>query len=189
MTARSSRNLTLIASVPKTASVPRAAAGSAALAQGCEAQFKLGYFHINQRVRQRHYPLVDTERGVVGATGFFDHDNAKDTYMTTDGKVQKTLLEFPNSLSLMEAFKIRNGKIYRVEAIFTYVPYYIIVVAQSLRTRTNARQGGARVLASLCIVAGFSYAATTARSDSRRKCLRRVGAYAHDQRSGPLGRW
>ena len=99
--------------------------GSAALAQGCEAQFKLGYFHINKRVRQRHYPLVDTERGVVVATGFFDHDNAKDTYMTTDGKVQKTLLKFPNSLSLMEAFKIRNGKIYRVEAIFTYVPYYM----------------------------------------------------------------
>jgi hypothetical protein len=99
--------------------------GSAALAQGCEAQFKLGYFHINKRVRQRHYFLVDTERGVVVATGFFDHDNAKDTYMTTDGKVQKTLLKFPNSLSLMEAFKIRNGKIYRVEAIFTYVPYYM----------------------------------------------------------------
>jgi hypothetical protein len=99
--------------------------GSAALAQGCEAQFKLGYFHINKRVRQRHYFLVDTERGVVVATGFFDHDNAKDTYMTTDGKMQKTLLKFPNSLSLMEAFKIRNGKIYRVEAIFTYVPYYM----------------------------------------------------------------
>jgi hypothetical protein len=99
--------------------------GSAALAQGCEAQFKLGYFHINKRVRQRHYALIDAERGVVVATGFFDHDNAKDTYMTTDGKVQKTLLKFPNSLSLMEAFKIRNGKIYRVEAIFTYVPYYM----------------------------------------------------------------
>ncbi len=27
------------------------------------------------------------------------------------------------SISLMEAFKIRDGKIYRIEAIFTYVPY------------------------------------------------------------------
>ncbi len=125
-TVRSSRNSTLIVSVARTASAPRVGSyGSAALAQGCEAQFKLGYFHINKRVRQRHYLIVDTERGVVVATGFFDHDNAKDTYMTTDGKVQKTLLKFPNSLSLMEAFKIRNGKIYRVEAIFTYVPYYM----------------------------------------------------------------
>lgn len=99
--------------------------GSAALAQGCEAQFKLGYFNINKRVRQRHYPLIDTERGVVVATGFFDHDNSYDTYKTTDGKDQKTFLKFPNSLSLMEAFKIRSGKIYRVEAVFTYVPYYM----------------------------------------------------------------
>ena len=99
--------------------------GSAALAQGCEAQFKLGYFNINKRVRQRHFPLIDTERGVVVATGFFDHDNSYDTYQTTDGKSHATLLKYPNSLSLMEAFKIRNGRIYRIEAIFTYVPYYM----------------------------------------------------------------
>ncbi len=99
--------------------------GSAALAQGCEAQFKLGYFNINKRVRQRHYALIDTERGVVVATGFFDHDNSYDSYKTTDGKTHTTLLKYPNSLSLMEAFKIRNGRIYRIEAIFTYVPYYM----------------------------------------------------------------
>ncbi|HEY4212572.1 MAG TPA: hypothetical protein VGM84_13915 [Steroidobacteraceae bacterium] len=99
--------------------------GSAALAQGCEAQFKLGYFNINKRVRQRHYFLIDTERGIVVATGFFDHDNSYDHYKTTDGKDQVTLLKFPNSLSLMEAFKIRNGRIYRIEAVFTYVPYYM----------------------------------------------------------------
>lgn len=99
--------------------------GSAALAQGCESQFKLGYFNINKRVRQRHFPLIDTERGVVVATGFFDHDNSYDSYQTTDGKSHATLLKYPNSLSLMEAFKIRNGRIYRIEAIFTYVPYYM----------------------------------------------------------------
>jgi hypothetical protein len=99
--------------------------GSAALAQGCESQFKLGYFNINKRVRQRHFPLIDTERGVVVATGFFDHDNSYDSYQTTDGKTHATLLRYPNSLSLMEAFKIRNGRIYRIEAIFTYVPYYM----------------------------------------------------------------
>ncbi len=99
--------------------------GSAALAQGCEAQFRLGYFKINKRVRERAYPLIDVKRGVVVATGFFDHDNSFDTYTTTDGKEHKTLLKFPNSLSLIEAFKIRNGKIYRIEAIFTYVPYFM----------------------------------------------------------------
>ncbi len=97
--------------------------GAAAIAQGCEAQFKLGIYRINKRVRERRYFLIDEERGVVVGTGFFDHANSFDSYQTTDGKTMKTALKWPNSISLMEAFKIRNGKIWRVEAIFTYVPY------------------------------------------------------------------
>ncbi|HUN25122.1 MAG TPA: hypothetical protein VMU67_02360 [Steroidobacteraceae bacterium] len=99
--------------------------GSAGSAQGCEAQFRLGLFRINKRVRERRFPIIDEERGVVVATGFFDHDNSFDQYRTTDGKLHETLLKWPNSLSLMEAFKIRNGRIYRVEAVYTYVPYFM----------------------------------------------------------------
>jgi hypothetical protein len=101
------------------------AQGAAAIAQGCESQFKLGIYRINKRVRERRYPIVDAERGVVVATGFFDHANTFDSYKTTDGKVRATALKWPNSISLMEAFKIRNGMIYRVEAVFTYVPYFM----------------------------------------------------------------
>lgn len=99
--------------------------GAAAIVPGCEAQFRLGTYRINKRVRERRYLLIDEERGVVVATGFFDHDNSFDHYATTDGKEHQTLLKWPNSLSLMEAFKIRNGRIYRIEAIFTYVPYFM----------------------------------------------------------------
>ena len=106
-------------------STTRGGAGAAAIAQGCEAQFKLGLYRINKRVRERRYPLIDEERGVVVATGFFDHANGFDSYQTTDGKTMKTALKWPNSISLMEAFKIRDGRIYRVEAIFTYVPYFM----------------------------------------------------------------
>jgi hypothetical protein len=104
----------------------RAGTGSSGdIAQGCEQQFKLGLYRINKRVRERRYPIVDVERGVVVATGFFDHANEFDTYRTTDGKERKTLLKWPNSISLVEAFKIRDGRIYRIEAIFTYVPYFM----------------------------------------------------------------
>ncbi len=106
-------------------STTRGGAGAAGIAQGCEAQFKLGIYKINKRVRDRRYPLIDEERGVVVATGFFDHANGFDSYQTTDGKTMKTALKWPNSISLMEAFKIRDGKIWRVEAIFTYVPYFM----------------------------------------------------------------
>jgi hypothetical protein len=91
----------------------------------CRSQFKLGLYRINKRIRERRYPIIDTERGVVVATGFFDHANAWDTYKTTDGKDRKTLLKWPNSISLVEAFKIRDGRIYRIEAVFSYVPYFM----------------------------------------------------------------
>jgi hypothetical protein len=106
-------------------STTRGGGGAAAIAQGCEAQFKLGLYRINKRVRERRYPIVDVERGIVVGTGFFDHANTFDTYKTNDGKERKTALKWPNSISLMEAFKIRNGLIYRVEAVFTYVPYFM----------------------------------------------------------------
>jgi hypothetical protein len=101
------------------------AQGAAAIAQGCESQFKLGLYRINKRVRERRFPIVDEERGIVVGTGFFDHANTFDSYKTTDGKVHATALKWPNSISLMEAFKIRNGVIYRVEVVFTYVPYFM----------------------------------------------------------------
>ncbi len=103
-----------------------AGAGSAGdISAGCENQFKLGIYRINKRIRERTYRLIDEERGVVVATGFFDHANYFDRYKTTDGRELKTALKWPNSISLVEAFKIRNGRIYRIEAIFTYVPYFM----------------------------------------------------------------
>ncbi len=64
-----------------------AGAGSAGdISVGCENQFKLGIYKINKRIRERTYKLIDEERGVVVATGFFDHANYFDTYKTTDGK-------------------------------------------------------------------------------------------------------
>ena len=109
--------------ITTTKADPASIGTAAGIAQGCEAQFKLGIYRINKRVRERRYPLIDEERGVVLGAGFFDHANTFDSYQTTDGKTMKTALKWPNSISLMEAFKIRDGKIYRIEAIFTYVPY------------------------------------------------------------------
>src|SRR5688572_1788869 len=98
---------------------------AATIASGCEAQFKLGIYRINKRIRDRRYPLVDETRGIVVASGFFDHANTFDRYTLTDGRQMNTVLKWPNSISLLEAFKIKNGQIYRVEAVFTYVPYFM----------------------------------------------------------------
>lgn len=95
------------------------------ISPGCEAQFKLGIYYINKRVRERRYPIIDEERGVVVATGFFDHANSFDRYRLTDGREMRTALKWPNSISLVEAFKIVDGKIYRIETVFSYVPYFM----------------------------------------------------------------
>jgi len=90
---------------------------------GCEAQFKLGSFKINKRLRERRFPIIDEERGVVVASAFFDHANEWDSFKLTDGTVMKTWLKWPNSITLLEAFRIKDAKISRVEVVFTYVPY------------------------------------------------------------------
>jgi len=107
------------------AKTPGGAGNAASIAAGCEAQFKLGIYHINKRVRERRYQIVDEERGIVVASGFFDHDNERDKYKLTNGNEMKTALKWPNSISLLEAFRVNNGKIDRIETVFTYVPYFM----------------------------------------------------------------
>jgi hypothetical protein len=92
---------------------------------GCEAQFKLGIYRINKRIRERQYSIIDEERGVVVATGFFDHANEWNKYNLTSGREMRTALNWPNSISLLEAFRITDAKISRIEAVFTYVPYFM----------------------------------------------------------------
>ena len=111
--------------ISTTAPTPGSTGGNAAsIAQGCREQFELGIYRINKRIRRR-LPLVDVERGVVVASGFFDHANEFDRYNLTNGREMKTALKWPNSISLIEAFRIRNAEIQRIEATFTYVPYFM----------------------------------------------------------------
>jgi len=110
--------------ISTTAPPPGGGGGNAAaIASGCRNQFLLGLYFINKRVRERRYPIVDVERGVVVASGFFDHDNSFDRYPISNGGEMKTALKWPNSITLLEAFRVKDSAIQRIEAVFTYVPY------------------------------------------------------------------
>jgi hypothetical protein len=98
-------------------------AGTGGVSPGCEAGLKTGMYRINKRIRERRYPVIDVERGVVVGTGFFDHANEFDRYRTTDGRMMNTALKWPNSISLIEAFRVKDSKIHRIEAVFSYVPH------------------------------------------------------------------
>jgi len=90
---------------------------------GCEEQFALGYYRFDNWIRARRYPLVDEEAGVVLAGGFIDHDGRTREYELTNGEKRTGFFLRPHSFAFLEAFKIRDGAISAVEAVFHFVPY------------------------------------------------------------------
>jgi hypothetical protein len=75
--------------------------------QNCKQQFEQTLRGVVSRIRDRRFVAVDRERGIVFAFGFFDHEQLNWTWQ------------------LAELFKIENGLIRRVEAVFHRAPYGI----------------------------------------------------------------
>jgi hypothetical protein len=71
----------------------------------CKKQFETGLKGIVDRVRDRRFVAVDRERGIVFAFGFFDHYRINWTWQ------------------LAELFKIEDGQIRRIEAVFQRAPF------------------------------------------------------------------
>ncbi len=90
---------------------------------GCAQQFKLGNYRYDDRVRDRRFFLVDEERGLIMTAGFIDHAGRLESYTLTDGTPMKSSMHTPSTLCLLELFKIRGGKIQKIEAVFIGVPY------------------------------------------------------------------
>lgn len=72
---------------------------------GCKEQFENALEGVVTGIRDRRFVAVDRERGVVFAFAFFDHRPINWTWQ------------------LGELFKVENGEISRIEAIFIQGPY------------------------------------------------------------------
>lgn len=92
-------------------------------AMGTADQFRLGQYKYDDRLRDRRFPLVDEERGIVVAAGFIDHSGRMTEVTWTDGSRHDSIFHFPHSFCLLELFKISEGRIADVEAVFVTVPY------------------------------------------------------------------
>lgn len=92
-------------------------------ALGCAEQFLQGNYRYDTALRERRFPLVDEERGLVLASGFIDHNGVLGEYTLSDGRVVQSPIRYPHSFYLLELFKIVDGKILQVEAVFVTVPY------------------------------------------------------------------
>lgn len=91
----------------------------------CGEQFATGFSYLITKVRERRYPIIDEERGLVLAFVFLDHSGAFPEFKMTDGTPMKLSPPFdaPLSFIMAEVFRIKDRKILQVEAILLEVPY------------------------------------------------------------------
>lgn len=91
----------------------------------CREQFASGLTRVISAVRERRFPIVDEERGLVYAMVRFDHHGRNKTIVWNDGSVHPVNPPFdePFSFQIGELFKIVDGRIRYIEALVFPVPY------------------------------------------------------------------
>ena len=109
---------------------PSSAAASGAMAgrppMTARQQFNSKAFAYITEVTQRRFLVVDEEHGVVFGTFMFAHPGnvpAPDWAATGLPPNPQSLSAYPNTTEIIEAFKIRNGKLYRIFAYVSLLPY------------------------------------------------------------------
>jgi predicted SnoaL-like aldol condensation-catalyzing enzyme len=95
----------------------------ASMGMSCEAQMKTGWFRYDTRLRGRRVLAVDEERGLVMMAATIDHEGRIAEYALSDGKIVQSPVRRPHSYHMLETFKIREGRVQQIEAVFTMVPY------------------------------------------------------------------
>jgi hypothetical protein len=88
-------------------------------------QFATGFSKFITRIRERRFPVVDEERGLVYAIVFFDHAGTVTKVRLANGFEMKVPPPYdtPYTFLIGELFKIVDGKIARIEAVLLPVPY------------------------------------------------------------------
>jgi hypothetical protein len=90
----------------------------------CKDQFRSGLLHFVTRIRDRRYPIVDQEHGIVFSFAFFDH-SAGDTrnFETPDGRAVTAGPTTPWTWEIAELFKVDHNQLHQIEAVLTQAPY------------------------------------------------------------------
>lgn len=93
--------------------------------EGCSDQLDTHVFDYIQKIYPRRFLVVDEERQVV--FGFFMFNHPGDiTWVNVPGQGRREMpasAKRPFSVDVAEAFKIRDGRIRKIEALMTSLPY------------------------------------------------------------------
>ena len=89
----------------------------------CEGQQKSGFYPFVTSIRNRRFPIIDRERGLVMSFAFFEHTGAIKKIKLTNGQTVDSPLKSPLTFEISELFQIHGGKIDQIEAVLNTVPY------------------------------------------------------------------
>jgi hypothetical protein len=90
----------------------------------CKDQFRSGLLHFVTLIRDRRYPVVDEERGIVFSFVFFDHSaGSTRTFQTPTGDTVTAGPTTPFTWEIAEIFKVRGGQLHEIEAVLTQGTY------------------------------------------------------------------
>lgn len=92
-------------------------------AKDCASVFKEGLFAPVERIRDRRFPVVDTERGLVLAISVQDIPTRETSFRTVGGTKVELKREYPLSRLVAELVKIEGDEIVRSEGVVTSLPY------------------------------------------------------------------
>ncbi len=92
-------------------------------AMSAKTQLETGFFRFVDRIRDRRFPVIDEEAGVVFSFAFFDHSGTVRDYELASGRKVAGSLTRPFSWEIGEGFRIEKGLFTRIEAVMTACPY------------------------------------------------------------------
>jgi hypothetical protein len=92
--------------------------------QGCSSQLDTHVFDYIQSIRPRRFTVVDEERQVVFGNFMFNHPGDI-TWINVGGQRREMIAaaKRPFAVDVAEAFRIKNRKILKVEALMVSLPY------------------------------------------------------------------
>jgi hypothetical protein len=91
---------------------------------GCLEQFQSGLIHFVNRIRDRRFVALDTERGIAFAFGFFDHPGGETRrFKAPSGREVVAGPVQPWTWQIAELFKVEKGQISKIDAFLQRCPY------------------------------------------------------------------
>ncbi|HEX4113618.1 MAG TPA: hypothetical protein VH020_13880 [Stellaceae bacterium] len=89
------------------------------------AQISTGYYAYIEAIRDRRYPVIDEEHGLIMGVVAFDHPaTMKSVHVKGRGAIElPAFTQKPSTALIAELFQVRAGKITGIEAVLDFFPY------------------------------------------------------------------